>query len=171
MVTRLRSSQAIRVGSIAAILPRPDEACSLLGAAREGAWCNPRTIAPALTCWRRSGPFASKRAWLSSPWREGEREVQLHAIVHCLRRDPPSLAVFETDQTVAFHGPQCARQIGLGLACDPRQLVERVGRLLGDDAQQLANRGVQRHAENHNPSNYIGRSDGLPFTLPPATTE
>jgi hypothetical protein len=47
--------------------------------------------------------------------------------VHDLGRDPPALATFEANEAVAFHRPQCARQIGLGLAGDPRQLVEELG--------------------------------------------
>ena len=60
-----------------------------------------------------------------------------------LGRDPPALVTFEANEVVAFHRPQCARQIGLGLAGDPRQFVDRAGRLFGDDAQQLAIAGGQ----------------------------
>jgi len=73
----------------------------------------------------------------------GERQVQLHAVIHHFRRDPSALAAFEEDEPVALHGAQGARQVGFGLAGEPRQLVERTRCLLGNHAQQLAIAGRQ----------------------------
>ncbi len=42
-----------------------------------------------------------------------------------LRRDPPALAAFQVDEAVARHRPQRAGQVGLRLAGDPCQFVER----------------------------------------------
>ena len=43
--------------------------------------------------------------------REREWQVQLDAIVHHLGRDAAPLAAFEAHQPIAFHGPQCAREV------------------------------------------------------------
>jgi len=48
----------------------------------------------------------------------------------------------------SLHCPQCARQVGLGLTSDPGQLVERAGRLLCDNAKQLAIAGRQELGES-----------------------
>jgi hypothetical protein len=56
--------------------------------------------------------------------RQRERQVQFHPVVHDLRYDPAALAAFEADQAVALHRAQRAREVGFGLAGDPRQLVE-----------------------------------------------
>src|SRR5262245_65221897 len=57
--------------------------------------------------------------------RQRERQVQLHTVVHHLRYDAAPLAPFETDQAVAFHCAQGAREVGLGFAGDACQFVER----------------------------------------------
>jgi hypothetical protein len=67
--------------------------------------------------------------------------------MHHLGHDAPALATFKADKPVAFHCPQCARQIGLGLAGNARSLVERARRLLGDDTEQLAITGRQELGE------------------------
>ncbi len=41
-------------------------------------------------------------------------------------------------EAVTLHRPQCPRQIGFGLAGNPRQLVEGTGRLLGNDTEQFS---------------------------------
>jgi hypothetical protein len=68
--------------------------------------------------------------------------------VHELGCDAAALTAFETDQAIAFHGPQRTGEVRLGLAGDPGQLVERAGRLLGDDAQQLAIAGQSTFAKD-----------------------
>jgi hypothetical protein len=70
--------------------------------------------------------------------RQRKGQVQLDAVVYHPGGDAAARAAFEADQAVAFHGPERARQVRLGLAGDAGQLVERAGRLLGDDAQQFA---------------------------------
>src|ERR1700716_2353120 len=69
--------------------------------------------------------------------RQRKRQVQLHPVVHHLRRDAAALAAFKADQAITFHRSERAREVRLGLAGDTGQFVERAGRLVGDDAQQV----------------------------------
>jgi hypothetical protein len=87
--------------------------------------------------------------------RQRKRQVQFHPVVHQLGCDAAALAAFEADQAIAFHRSQRARQVRLGLAGagDPRQLVQRAGRLPGDDPQQLAIPSRQNFGEG------LGRSE------------
>src|SRR5712692_5844312 len=67
--------------------------------------------------------------------------------MHDLWDDPPTLAALQPDQPIAFHCSQGPRQIGFGSAGDARQFIERTGRSLADDAQQLAIAGGQHLGE------------------------
>ncbi len=98
-----------------------------------------------------------------------ERQVEFHPVVHDLRRDAAPLAAFEADQAVAFHGPQRARQVRLRLAGDPRQFVERAGRLLDDDPQQVAVAGRQTLAKDSVEVNQTFGSSGAMRCSPRAT--
>jgi hypothetical protein len=86
--------------------------------------CCPRTPARAERCrnFVRSC-YASDQCSACFP-RQCERQIEFHPIVHDFRRDAAPLASFEADQAIPFHGPQCTRQIGLGLSGDPGQFFE-----------------------------------------------
>ncbi len=53
--------------------------------------------------------WSSAHRWRSPGFsRQGERQVQLHPVMHHLWRDAPALATFKADKPIAFHCPQCA---------------------------------------------------------------
>ena len=70
-------------------------------------------------------------------FQNGEWQVRLNPVVHHLWRDASAFTAFEAGEAIAFHRSSCARQIGSGLVDEACQLVERPGRVLGDDTQQF----------------------------------
>jgi hypothetical protein len=70
--------------------------------------------------------------------RANERQFQFHPIMCHFRCDASALAALQSNQPIAGHGPECAREVGLFPAGKLRQFVQRRRRLLRDDTQQFA---------------------------------
>ncbi len=79
----------------------------------------------------------------------GERQFQFHPVVRQLRGAAAALAALQPAQVVARHGAERARQVGLLAAGEVDEFVQRGGRLLGDDAEQVAVAGEQHVGEGY----------------------
>src|SRR5712691_2734324 len=80
-----------------------------------------------------AGGARSPGGILSSQW-----QIQFYAIVNHLGRKASALTSFQTDEAIGFHGLQRARQVRLPATGKLGQFVERAGRLVGNDPEQLA---------------------------------